>query len=119
MDQVNFPYHFHDEDYVSSVYNDRIPFEKWRELQSKHFSANAPSLEFEAPDREKMMALLEEYFGRKLTGYRIVRYTSVSSGYPVWRFDVFAKSEKTPEEKIFTGLEGENVETLDGMFYER
>ncbi len=109
MDQVNFPSFYHDGDYIDSIYSDRLPCDEYSELLKKHFPPDTKNFEFSSPDREKMMALLEDHFRRKLTGYRIVRWTHVATQYPVFRFDVFAKADDTPIERLFTGQEGDNV----------
>ena len=57
-----------------------------------------------------MLAFLQEFYGRKLTGYRLIRYTNFASGFPVYRVDLFQKSELTPNEAIFTGQKGDNID---------
>ncbi len=41
-----------------------------------------------------------------LTGARFVRFTNVTSGYPVYRIDAFRKSPDSPETPLYTGVCG-------------
>lgn len=123
VDQFNFPRFYHNGDFTSEIWSDRILHEKWMKLIEKYFDGNLRSFEYNAPNRRKILPLFEELCGNPITGYRIVRYTNVSSGFPTYRFDLFGKSKNTPDEKVFTGGIGENVIlnkesiTLDGLFH--
>lgn len=109
--QYQFPYEYYEDDYVDSVYSDRIPHDKYEKAIKKYLK-DKTTWSWDTPDENHKISLafFSEIFGRKITGYRIVRYTNVSSGYPVWRFDVFAKSKKTPNTELYSGQHGENVE---------
>ncbi len=112
INQLNFPFFYHDGDYIDFVWTDRMPYERYRELITKHFDEKSCQWDW-GFDSNKMMSFLKDYFNRELTGYRVIRYTNVSSGYPVYLINVFAKSDKTPQEKVFTGQFGDNVERSD------
>ena len=115
MNQVNFPLYYHDEDFTASDYSDRFDYEEFHSLIQKHFKEHPGSWEFSPPHRGAMKSFLSELYQKEITGYRIVRYTS-GGGYPIFRFDVFAKSSNTPNEPTVTGnQEGRNRDLVDRL----
>ncbi len=118
--QFNFPLYFHKGDFMSDIWIDRIPREKYEEAYKKNLEAKMGGGGWDNPhlNPEIVLGFFQDIFSecnKKLTGFRIVRYTNVASGYPCPRFDVFAKSPETPNEKIYSGQSGENVEGNEPM----
>jgi len=75
---------------ILDVYTDRISHEQWQEAvkaldykQGGGFQQAA----MHAPDANILTFARVAVGDARLTGVRIVRYTNVSSGYPVWRID--------------------------------
>ena len=72
-----------------TVYSDRIvqwDYKKARKLMKKHFGNEGDYYTDRSPD--KIESFLKEYFGKELKLILVMEYCNVSSGYPVWRFDL-------------------------------
>ena len=108
--QFNFPFKYDSEDFIFDFWDDRIDGIKWEKAFKKHFGSEGINTTWDNQPAEKIMGFLEEIAEHKLTGFRIVRYTNVSSGYPTLRFDVFEKSSKTPNQRTFSS--NQNADNL-------
>ncbi|MFF2532346.1 hypothetical protein ACFVS2_25890 [Brevibacillus sp. NPDC058079] len=100
--QHNFPKYFYEGDYINSYYSDRFSSEDW-ENALQHISHELHIdewVELEADEDllDELLHFASALFKRDVTGVRIVRYTNASSGYPVWRIDVFSKGSDTLNE---------------------
>ncbi|MFA5175774.1 MAG: hypothetical protein WC413_00745 [Candidatus Nanoarchaeia archaeon] len=110
-DQLNFPQFHFPLDKVDSIYSDRMKQwdrEKYEKLLKKYFNKGKGF----SSNMKKTSKFLEEYFGIKIDGFRIVRFTNVSSGYPVWRFDIYTRGKKSPKQEVYSGQEGPLMEKV-------
>ncbi len=64
---------------------------------------------------KKTKSFLEDYFGERIDGFRVVRFTNVSNGFPLWRFDMYQKSETSPKQELYSGQSGPLVMVLRGI----
>lgn len=72
-----------------TIWSDRIQqqdYSKVERLKKKHFGNVSDYYSNANP--KKIEAFLSEFLGRDVTIIFIMEYCNVSSGYPVWRFDV-------------------------------
>lgn len=94
--QVRFPLEVSRKDFLSSVWSDRV-YSEFREACKRYLEGVLGPFE----DGRPLLGLSEENFlgfvrvasgiqeSQPVTGARFVRYTNVSSGYPVYRMDAF------------------------------
>lgn len=81
------------EETTNTVWSDRLlqwDYEKTRSLMKKHFGTQGDYYFERTP--EQIESFLSEYLGEKVKLILIMEYCNVSSGYPVWRFDISSKS---------------------------
>lgn len=82
-----------------TLYSDRIRqhhFDKWDELQEKHFGEKGDYFDHRSPTA--IEAFLRELLDKP--NYQlglIMEYCNVSNGYPVWRFDVKTNIQENPK----------------------
>lgn len=102
--QHNFPTCFYGSDELHSVYNDRIPNDAEMQKRSKDNPAQWGDWKRVKPKDGKIF--LQKMFNTdRIDGYRIVRYTNVSNGYPLWRIDAIKFDESIKNRKLCNGLE--------------
>ena len=78
------------DNWTGEIYDDRIDYYRKIALIEKHFPKGVRCNWFHTgPDQKVMRPFLEDLFEHPITGYRIVRFTNASTGYPVVRFDVW------------------------------
>lgn len=72
-----------------TIYSDRISqqdYSKTERLKKKHFGDTSDYYSNANP--KKIESFLSEYLDRDIKLILIMEYCNVSSGYPVWRFDI-------------------------------
>lgn len=105
--QVDFPQYHYPGDRVQTEWSDRIwsvdPKEHDR-LRKKHLGDGGQHWDRAKPEQTKRF--LEDYLGHSIDGFRCVRQTNVSSGHPLWRFDIYRRGEDSPEQPLYSGQDG-------------
>jgi len=122
--QQNFPAKCCDDE-ICSTYQDR-DFESWdkaidwlrktlRKKEGKDYC-----LDFHILDPKLTKKFVAKFLSgwlkrikRKLTGYRIIRYTNVASGYPCILVMGFSQNPKNPKVELYSGQVAPNVEGIE------
>jgi len=125
MRQVNFPAYCYERDIMWSVYHDRA-YDTFYAACEKYLKPMGGGLEggssLNALSSEKFLEFCREAIGcdKPITGARFIRYTNVSSGYPCYRIDVYAKGEGNPEVPTYSDMNAPNVNRQErDIFYDR
>jgi hypothetical protein len=90
---VNLPDTTYPDDKVWENYEDRIPYEKYREAVEIVKSDMTADAFFAGATDESLLAFGSKLAGFDATGVGVVRYTNVSSGYPCLLFIVVKESK--------------------------
>jgi hypothetical protein len=81
---------------------------KYDKLRKKYFGDE--SQVWNSPDADKTKRFLEDYLEEEIDGFRVVRFTNLSNGNPIWRLDTYKKSPNSPVQEMYSGEEGPLVE---------
>lgn len=109
--QYKFPQFFYTGDTVHDMYSDRMmqwDFKKYNNSRRRHFGDESQC--WFSPDMIKTKLFLEDYLEDEINGFRVVRFTNVSNGNPLWRFDTYKKGPNSPEQETYSGMEGPLLE---------
>ncbi len=75
----------------NTIWSDRLQqwdYDKTDKLKLKHFGDKGDYYDSRSP--KKIEAFLSEYLDKEVKIIFIMEYCNISSGYPVWRFDIKA-----------------------------
>jgi hypothetical protein len=100
LHDVNFPSFFYQGDIVFSQYSDRIPYKDWQKLSDKYLSKGGfeDGGCFRILEDKDFLSFCRDacYFDKEIYGARIVRFTNLSTGYPLVRIDIYWRNPKNP-----------------------
>jgi hypothetical protein len=119
VSEYNYPdYYYKDKnnwnngDFVGSTYTDCLDDDQRAKIKGIPYNSQKCS-------NEDLIRLGNLIFDRKdITGVRVVEFTNVSTGYPLWRIDAFAKASDTPKPEKKEVFEDDYWSHGPGGFYE-